>query len=142
MISDRLAQEWFHIFQLLEELPGVDVRVLRDNAVVETSEANDAVWVEGAVLQIADSSYTVELNVPAISSLKLPKTIVSGFPCYPRLDMEFAEIVHSDFTWFRENRVEEGPKKKMKFTWEQVHQGHTFTPTNAEIGKRYGFVVT
>ncbi len=125
----------------------MDVRLFRDSAPVNICESNEDVWVPGTVLQIDDASYSVELNVPKITSMKLPKTIVSGFPCLPKIDGEFYNLILSNFEWFVEKKVETSaqeqlPSKRKQTSepeWEHVKTGPTYTPTNADIGKRFNF---
>ena len=127
----------------------ISVNVLHNGEMVDNSVINDKVWIEGAVLQIADESFNVELNVPAITSMKLPEMLVSGFPCYPKLDAEFIDLNCCEFTWYREKIVEgadskESKKKRGKTTeeWEIVHSGHTYTPENSDIGRRCCEILT
>ena len=120
------------------------LNVLHNGVTVENNLVNEKVWVEGTVLKIADESFHVELNVPNITSMKLPKTLVSGFPCYPKLDTEFIDLNCCEFTWYGEKIVEEDAANKSKKKgrkkieeWEMIHSGHTYTPSNSDIGRRY-----
>ena len=130
--------------QLEEEMvETINVNVLHNGEKVENNLVNEKVWVEGTVLRIADESFHVELNVPNITSMKLPKTLVSAFPCYPKVDTEFVDLNCCKFTWYREKIVEEDAGKKSKKKggkkieeWEMVHSGHTYTPSNSDIGRR------
>ena len=92
----------------------VDVRVFHNGALVDSNLLNDKVWVEGAILQIADAAYNVELNIPTINSMKLPKALVSGFPCFPRLEAEFVDLNYCEFTWYREKLEEKEEKSDGK----------------------------
>ena len=130
------------LFQLEEELESVDVRVLHDGKMVDNELLNDSVWIEGATLQIDEECYNVELNIPTVSSLKLPKVIISGFPYFPKLKVEFIDLNCCEFTWYRELLEEEAVSGKKKggknkeISWERVHSGHTYVPSNDDIGRR------
>ena len=124
-------------------MESVDVRVLHDGKMVDNELPNDNVWVEGATLQIDEECYNVELNIPTVISVKLPKVVLSGFPCFPNLDVEFIDLNCCELTWYREGLEEEtvsGNKKggkKKETSWEKVHSGHTYVPSNDDIGRRY-----
>ena len=121
----------------------VDVCVLHDGKIVDNELPNDNVWVEGATLQIDKECYNVELNVPSVTSVKLPEVIISGFPCFPKLKVEFIDLNCCELTWYRElleketvSGKEKGGKKR-EISWERVHSGHTYVPSNDDIGRRY-----
>ena len=105
----------------------VDVCVLHDGKIVDNELPNDNVWVEGATLQIDKECYNVELNVPSVTSVKLPEVIISGFPCFPKLKVEFIDLNCCELTWYRElleketvSGKEKGGKKR-EISWERVH---------------------
>ena len=123
----------------------MDVRVLHDGKMVDNELLNDNVWIEGATLQIDEECYNVELNIPTVTSLKLPKVIISGFPYFPKLKVEFIDLNCCEFTWYRELLEEKeealsGNKKGGKnkeISWERVHSGQSYVPSNDDIGRRY-----
>ena len=69
----------------------------------ESSElkAKDFLAQNGLTLQIFSSIFDIDINPPLIQDVKLPETIMSGFPVYPlKLAMLFAREESSIFKWF------------------------------------------
>nr|XP_006818868.1 PREDICTED: 2',5'-phosphodiesterase 12-like [Saccoglossus kowalevskii] len=80
----------------------IDVTLFIDNSKVSEELENKLAWKDGAVLEIGDNRYTVEKNPPTILKLTLPQSIMSGFPVYPRVEMEFGNLGNSEFIWYKE----------------------------------------
>ena len=46
---------------------------------------NDSAWEEGSTLQLGSVRYKVHVNLPTVSSLKLPKFAMTGCPMVPQV---------------------------------------------------------
>ncbi|XP_021264821.1 2',5'-phosphodiesterase 12 [Numida meleagris] len=118
------------------ELP--EVRLFaRDGRAVAEEVPNAAAWQDGAVLQVGAARYRVERNPPALTELRLPRSLLAGFPVCPKVSAEFAAPQHCLFRWYRERRPQgggEGP------AWEEEREPEggerVFTPSNALVGLR------
>lgn len=118
------------------ELP--EVRLFsRDGRAVSEEVPNAAAWQDGAVLQVGAARYRVERNPPALTELRLPRSLLAGFPVCPKVSAEFAAPQHCLFRWYRERRPRgdgEGP------AWEEEREPEggerVFTPSNALVGLR------
>jgi 2',5'-phosphodiesterase len=95
------------------------------------------VFVKGAVLHIEDQNYPVEVNLPTILALILPKNIMVGFPIYPKIQVEFCDLQDCSFVWYKEKIVDE-PSKRAKTTVLCVKVGDTFsyTPLLSDLGHK------
>ncbi|KYO29761.1 2',5'-phosphodiesterase 12 [Alligator mississippiensis] len=51
---------------------------------------------------IGDATYRVERNPPTVTELRLPHSLLAGFPVCPKLATEFAAPHHCLFRWFCE----------------------------------------
>ncbi|XP_065605324.1 2',5'-phosphodiesterase 12 [Cyrtonyx montezumae] len=118
------------------ELP--EVRLFsRDGREVPEEVPNSAAWQDGAVLHVGAARYRVERNPPALTELRLPRSLLAGFPVCPKVSAEFAAPEHCLFRWYRERRPQgggEGP------AWEEERDPEgserVFTPSNALVGLR------
>ncbi|NXJ15318.1 PDE12 phosphodiesterase, partial [Odontophorus gujanensis] len=118
------------------ELP--EVRLFsRDGREVPEEVPNSAAWQDGAVLHVGTARYRVERNPPAVTELRLPRSLLAGFPVCPKVSAEFAAPEHCLFRWYRERRPRgggEGP------AWEEERDPEgserVFTPSNALVGLR------
>ncbi|OXB83027.1 UNVERIFIED_CONTAM: hypothetical protein H355_001370 [Colinus virginianus] len=109
----------------------------RDGRAVPEEVPNSAAWQDGAVLHVGAARYRVERNPPALTELRLPRSLLAGFPVCPKLSAEFASPEHCVFRWYRERRPPgggEGPE------WEEERDPEgserVFTPSNALVGLR------
>ncbi|NXA45278.1 PDE12 phosphodiesterase, partial [Nothocercus julius] len=102
-----------------------------DGQAVDAEVPNAAAWQEGAVLHIGEARYRVERNPPALTELRLPRSLLAGFPVCPKVSAEFAAPQHCLFRWFREERAPGGG-----WVEEEAAAGRVFTPGNALVGLR------
>ncbi|XP_038668761.1 2',5'-phosphodiesterase 12 [Scyliorhinus canicula] len=100
------------------------VVLYRGEQPVPGDTSNAEAWQDGAVLQVGETRYRVERNPPTLTQLRLPGSILVGFPLCATVELEFGEASHSLFEWLRE----EGGG------WEPVASGRVFTPGNGHIG--------
>ncbi len=61
-----------------EKEENIPVSVLHHGNQVDDTVTHETAWIEGAQLLIGQTMYQVELNVPVITSVKLPPVILSG----------------------------------------------------------------
>ncbi|NXL55241.1 PDE12 phosphodiesterase, partial [Chordeiles acutipennis] len=106
----------------------------RDGEAVAEEVPNAVAWQDGAVLQIGEAQYRVERNPPALTELRLPRSLLAGFPVCPKVSAEFAAPQHCLFRWYREQRPADpadGP------AWVEAEAAErVFTPSNALVGLR------
>uniref|UniRef100_A0A8D0EEX2 2',5'-phosphodiesterase 12 n=1 Tax=Strix occidentalis caurina TaxID=311401 RepID=A0A8D0EEX2_STROC len=106
------------------------------------AEGGPAGEADGAVLQIGEAQYRVERNPPALTELRLPRSLLAGFPVCPKVSAEFAAPQHCLFRWYRERRPaagggEEAAEGDGGPAWvEAAAAERVFTPSNALVGLR------
>lgn len=113
--------------------PEISLRVNETRVPEDT--VNARAWLDGAVLHIGDSKYKVELNPPTLTVCELPASLMAGFPVCPKLEMEFGDLSHSKFNWFKES----SPKAHARGDqdcWTEAGRERVFTPSNQDIGLR------
>ncbi|NXE51227.1 PDE12 phosphodiesterase, partial [Casuarius casuarius] len=109
----------------------------RDGEAVGEEVPNAAAWQDGAVLHIGEARYRVERNPPALTELRLPRSLLAGFPVCPKVSAEFAAPQHCLFRWFREQRpAAEAAGGGGAWVEAAAAAERVFTPSNALVGLR------
>lgn len=83
----------------------------------------------GLKLIIFEKTYMVKQNVPYISSISLPSSIMVGFPTYPsKFESLYTDKKRSIFNWYRNDAVHNKLNK-----WTHVGEGYLYVPSVADI---------
>eukprot|EP00058_Branchiostoma_floridae_P019969 XP_002605459.1 hypothetical protein BRAFLDRAFT_212438 [Branchiostoma floridae] len=123
---------------------------------VDDDIPNSEAWQEGAILEIGEDRYLVNVNPPMVKSVVLPISIMAGFPVFPRLDLDFASRQESSYTWYREDSSVPTPtptsnsgdskrksnEENKQTNWVQASHDLIYTPVNSDIGSKLKFVCT
>ncbi|XP_066526176.1 2',5'-phosphodiesterase 12 [Hoplias malabaricus] len=107
------------------------VRLFLEGDPVSEDCVNCEAWQDGAVLQVGETRYQVERNPPTFTTAELPLSVLAGFPVCPKLEVEFGELKHCVFTWYKESPCGGGED-----TWVEAGHEQVFTPSNLDIGLR------
>ena len=84
-----------------DEEPNIPISMFVNNVEVSLDNTVSEVFVQGAELVIDDQKLTVEVNVPNITAIKLPSLAIAGYPVFPDIEFEFADVELFDFQWFK-----------------------------------------
>ena len=113
----------------------------------------DFLRLERLQMVVDSQAYTVVVNPPMVTELKVSEVVVASLPIYPhRLELEFAEEEQTEVEWFVSERVEEkqvekeakaNKKRKVEVEeareWRSVGRGRRYTPTPDDIQRRWTF---
>ncbi|XP_055949208.1 2',5'-phosphodiesterase 12-like [Argiope bruennichi] len=91
----------------------LNLSLLKDGKVIDNELRNMDAWTENAQLKINDHVYKIAENPPSVLHLSLPKSIMSGFPVYPKVELEYCSKEQCDFTWYRSITKAEKPSLDM-----------------------------
>ncbi|XP_049832497.1 2',5'-phosphodiesterase 12 [Schistocerca gregaria] len=108
----------------------VRVEILKNSALVppDTRCADLLKCSKNLTLHVAGVDYAVIMNAPSVDIVKLPASIMAGFPVYPaKFKMLFAREESSKFTWYR-------CATSTCSECVQVGSGYYYTPTVKDIG--------
>lgn len=120
--------------------------------IAETTCAEDALC-HGYVINIQDAMYTVDVNPPYCLAIVIPKSIMVGFPLFPKLDVEFCSLDDSQYIWekIKYKETDDGgaqvgkPKKPDPakiIDRKEISRSLSYTPTNDDIGYRLAVTCT
>ena len=127
-----------------EPIEEIAIQLLVNGQSLDEDLPNNQAWVDGAVLHVGTNILTVGVNLPTASSLAMPSSIMAGFPIFPRIDLEFADLNKSVFKWTRiacdrsnassENGETSTGAGSPSQTDVQVSCDLIYTPTTNDIG--------
>ncbi|KAG5835877.1 hypothetical protein ANANG_G00248660 [Anguilla anguilla] len=109
------------------------VRLYYNGDFVAEDALNADAWQDGAVLHVGDNKYKVERNPPSFTITELPGSVLAGFPVCPKLAIEFGELKHCIFKWYRESAPNSGSEGREE-CWDEAGGERVFTPSNSDIG--------
>ncbi|XP_076621770.1 2',5'-phosphodiesterase 12 isoform X2 [Colletes latitarsis] len=76
-------------------------------------------------LIIFDTECILKQNVPCVTKIKLPSSILTGFPTYPtKFESTYVDKLRSTFNWYKSN----------KRNWILVGEEYLYTPNVSDIG--------
>jgi len=91
--------------------------------------------LDDVAIGVKDQIFHLDIDPPAIKTLKLPSSIMSGFPIYPsKLEVENCSRMDCKLIWSTSPKNLKTAPDADSDVWVPVGTGFTFTPTNVEIG--------
>ncbi|XP_062842782.1 2',5'-phosphodiesterase 12 [Trichomycterus rosablanca] len=108
------------------------VKLYFNGDTVAEDTVNREAWRDGSVLQVGDIEYKVEVNPPTFLTAQLPVSLLSGFPVCPRLKVEFGDLKHSQFQWYKERAHDAHTGDEG--CWAEAGTERVFIPSNADVG--------
>ncbi|KAL2091656.1 hypothetical protein ACEWY4_013919 [Coilia grayii] len=84
-------------------------------------------WQDGAVLHVGEVRYKIERNPPVFTTAELPVALMAGFPICPKLEVEFGDLSHCIFRWYKQSAANED-------SWVEAGAERVLTPSNGDIG--------
>ena len=124
-----------------EQESSIELKVYRNECEIPEDTVMKDAFVHGNILSINGSKLVVDYNAPACLKVTIPESIMSGFPIYPKTDVEFTDLDDSDFVWEKIKYTETGAtgrkhkNEDSKETSECIKVGDQlcYTPTNEDI---------
>ncbi|XP_050308958.1 2',5'-phosphodiesterase 12 isoform X2 [Anthonomus grandis grandis] len=110
-----------------EEPYSSSVSLMLNSTEVPKEELCERVFVPNENLQLSVNNevFKIVINSPWVIALKLPTSILAGFPTYPStFETVYTEKDLSTFTWY---------SSKDKKNWEPVGNDFIYTPQNSDI---------
>ncbi|XP_061169849.1 2',5'-phosphodiesterase 12-like [Saccostrea echinata] len=90
--------------------------------------------IQGSEVCINEQKYQVSVNPPTVLKLELPKSMMSGFPVFPKVDLQFANVLDSEFTWNRVHKDFNNLNNSLKnLNQKFLSKEKFYTPTNDDI---------
>jgi len=91
--------------------------------------------LDNVAIAVKDQIFYLDIDPPAIKTLKLPSSMMSGFPIYPsKLEVENCSRTDCKLIWSTSLKNLNTAPDADSEVWVPVGSGFTFTPTNVEIG--------
>lgn len=115
-----------------------EVLLLVGGKPIDESTPNSSAWVEGAVLQVGSQKSRVRVNPPAVVNLDISTYCMAGHAVVARVDVEFADVSKSLWTWRRCDDTNDlfDPKSHCTRHWSIVGNECIYWPTQEDVGHR------
>ena len=103
---------------------------------LDTSIPNLQAFSDGNSLHIGHLVYEICVNLPTVTELSLPQSIMAGFPAQPKFEFEFADFKKCSFKWFKksEEAMPSASSDGQSVNWEQIYDGFVYIASNDLIG--------
>lgn len=89
----------------------------------------------GSEVCINEQKYKVSVNPPTVGKIELPKSLMAGFPVFPKINFLFANPAECEYCW---NRVHPNHQNismaERSENTEYLSQDKMYTPSNEDIG--------
>lgn len=86
----------------MEELK-IDIKIIHNGQPVDpTTSCRSVLEMPGVQLVLGEQIYQLDIEPPIVANLKLPSSIMAGFPVYPsKLEVENCSTDQCSISWFR-----------------------------------------
>ncbi|XP_014482436.1 PREDICTED: 2',5'-phosphodiesterase 12 isoform X2 [Dinoponera quadriceps] len=116
----------------LDNVDSGKIMLLKDDVQVDGNVLCKSLLQDSAELKlvILGKTYDVKRNLPYISKISLPASMLVGFPTYPaKFESMYTDKKQSIFNWYRNNAVKNEPN-----SWTHVSEGYLYVPSVSDIG--------
>ncbi|XP_068605153.1 2',5'-phosphodiesterase 12 [Brachionichthys hirsutus] len=122
------------------------VRLYYYGVSVADTARNSEAWRDGALLQVGNFKYAVQRNVPTLTTVELPVSLLATYPVCPNLQVEFGKLEDCEFTWYKETAPNASPGDAdvsgQDSIWTVVGRERVYVPSNQDIGCRLKLLCT
>uniref|UniRef100_A0A2C9JMN6 2',5'-phosphodiesterase 12 n=1 Tax=Biomphalaria glabrata TaxID=6526 RepID=A0A2C9JMN6_BIOGL len=77
----------------------IPLDIILNGKSVDLSTSNQDAWVRGALLKVGEEEIPINFNPPSVKLRNLPTIILEGFPLFPEIEIEFANLQECEFYW-------------------------------------------
>jgi 2',5'-phosphodiesterase len=125
-----------------QEGNNIDVALFRGGELLSGDQmCKDILFDSGLCLKVLDTKFSVILNPPWVTLIRLPSNIMAGFPVYPlKLEVLFADKSECRFLWYKNASTNHG--KKIPEDWVETGSGYYYTPNTCDVGCHLKIVCT
>ncbi|KAK0179659.1 hypothetical protein PV327_005391 [Microctonus hyperodae] len=116
----------------IDNVESGNIVLMKDDSIVELNESWEKLLDNPSQLSmiIFGVPYNIKFNAPWVLRMKLPKSILAGFPIYPsEFESLFTDKSKSEFNWYRYDMINN------KRSWIRIGEGYIYIPSNEDIGK-------
>lgn len=124
-------------------LPSFSIALIKNGVQVDENTKNEEAWQSDVKFIINDECFQIVVNPPSVAHISLPKCIMSGFPVYPKVTLEFSSIENSIFKWYR--KVEKSDVdisihskdiKDKNDVWKFISEGYLYVTGESDVGTK------
>lgn len=114
----------------------LDVEVMQNSEIIAPEvPCRKILTMPNVFIVVNGQSYHLDINPPTVKTLKLPNSIMAGYPVYPsKLEVEYCTVFDCEFLWFKTNELVDMAPEAHSENWIQVGTGFSYTTSNCDIG--------
>ncbi|KAK0084782.1 hypothetical protein PV326_006154 [Microctonus aethiopoides] len=119
--------------ETIDNIESGNIVLMKDDSIVELNESWTKLLDNPSQLSmiIFGVPYNIKFNAPWVIRMKLPKSILAGFPIYPsEFESLFTDKSKSEFSWYRYDFIND------QMSWIRVGEGYIYIPSNEDIGTK------
>lgn len=119
--------------ETIDNIESGNIILMKDDSIVGLNESWTKLLDNPSQLSmiIFGVPYNIKFNAPWVLRMKLPKSILAGFPIYPsEFESLFTDKSKSEFTWYRYDFIND------RMSWIKVGEGYIYIPSNEDIGTK------
>lgn len=123
--------------EIPEELK-IDVQLMQKSQILDPEViCRDFILMPDISISVNGQLYSLDIDPPAVKVLKLPTSIMAGFPVYPKIELENCCLSQCDFKWFTKEQSSSSSSDTTLIgdeSWSVVGTEFSYLPSNRDIG--------
>jgi 2',5'-phosphodiesterase len=114
----------------------IEVQLMQDCEILGPEvSCRNLLTMPNVVIAINCQLYQLDIDPPTVRTLKLPTSIMAGYPVYPsKLEVEYCTTSQCEFIWYKSHAPVKIAPEDGSETWIQVGTGLSYTTSNSDIG--------
>lgn len=115
----------------------IDVQLMQSSSILDPEvSCRNLISMPDVGISVNGQLYLLDIDPPSVKALKLPTSLMAGFPIYPKIDIENCHLDDCEFQWFRkeESSTSTTESDVKNDSWSLVGTGFSYTASNLDIG--------
>lgn len=115
----------------------LDVELMQNSEVLDSEVAcRKLLEMPNVAIAVNGQLFHLDIDPPAVKTLKLPSCFMAGFPVYPnKIELENCQLNECEFIWSKSpNLTSKTAPEASSDTWVAVGSGLSYTTSNLDIG--------
>lgn len=115
----------------------IDVQLMQSSKILDPEiSCRNLISMPDVGISVNGQFYLLDIDPPTVKALKLPTSLMAGFPIYPKIDIENCHLDDCEFKWFRkrESSTSTTESDVENDSWSLIGTGFSYVASNLDIG--------
>lgn len=114
----------------------LNLEIMQNDQVLDSDlTCRELVEMPDVAIVVNGQYFHFDVDPPAVKSIKLPSSIMAGFPVYPsRVELENCVLEECEIIWFKSNKSAKTAPEADSDTWVPVGNQLSYSASNQDIG--------